>query len=92
MKKVHTEIYYGKTIDVFQHWNEEYFRYYYTAEVDGIPFMAKTDRYIATYRTAKMAAGSAKHSITLNASKADEIKKIEEQIAELQAKLEKLRG
>lgn len=35
MKKIHSEIYLGKTIDVFKEYNDKYFRYDYTVQIDG---------------------------------------------------------
>lgn len=98
MTKVHTQIYYGKTIDVFRVRNEEWRRYDYITEIDGKPLKVKGsfnyEQYPAysAYGTIGRAAGAAKHSLTLHASKDDKIKDIERQIAELQAELKKLRG
>ena len=90
MKKIHSEIYLSKTIDVFKEYNDKYLRYDYTVQIDGANSNFKESRNC--YSTIGRAVMVAKKSIKRNMSKDDEIKRLEDEIAELQAKLESLRN
>ena len=93
MKLVHTEIFLNKTIDVFEEYDRKYYRCIYTAKIDGELLVPRGGGVSdGRYYEIKKAVTSAKLSIRKNLNKADEIAKLEAQIAELQARLEKLRG
>ena len=82
MKIVHTEIYMGKTIEIYSD---------RTATIDGEKFK-DADGRIRAYMNIGTAKMAAKAKIRKNASKADEIKKLEAEIEALQAKLKEMRG
>lgn len=92
MKKVHTEIYAGKRIDIFRKPNPStcVFSDHYTFEIDGNECKFKDSNH--KYKSAGIAIGAAKKYIKLNMSKEDEIKKLESEISELHAKLAKLKA
>jgi hypothetical protein len=96
MKLVKTEIFMCKTIEVFEEYNRKYYRFEYTVKIEGEHLHSvssgKKRETPSVYATESRAIGAAKSSIRKNASKDDEIKRIEAEIAELQARLEMLRG
>lgn len=102
MKKVHTEIYMNRTIEIYEDTGYEYDwtlncdvrRTFFHASIDGEMILTSYGYGLENTRYYKQhfALSGAKTKIRKNASKSDERKEIEKQIAELQAKLEKLRG
>lgn len=88
MKLVHTEIFMGKTIEVF---NNNY-RYFFV-KIDGNVLVPRGGGVSSgEYYDIKKAITSAKISIKKNMSKSDEIANIEKEIKILQAKLAALRN
>ena len=86
MKNVHTEIYFGKTIEVF-------YNGYYSVKIDGETLVPRGGGVTTgNYLDCKKAIGSAKISIRKNMNKANEIANIESEIERLQARLKELRG
>lgn len=87
MKLVHTEIFMGKTIEVFNNNGR-----YYFVKIDGNVLVPRGGGVSSgEYRYIEKAVTSAKISIKKNISKADEIANIEKEIEILQARLAALR-
>lgn len=87
MKTVYyTEIFCGKTIEVYTNGNIGGFR----VDIDGNVFIARGGgvNTRGIYNDIKKATGAAKSSIKKNMTKADKIKMLEEQIAKLKAEVE----
>lgn len=99
MKLVHSEVYMGKTIEVFYEHVRWQFRTSewdngdrYTVKISGERYAPKQKRDgDGTYWELGKAIGAAKLSIKKNATKTDEIARLEAEIARLQAELEVLR-
>jgi hypothetical protein len=89
MKRVHTEIYMGKTIEVF--YNVNYSHYF--VKIDGNILVPRGGGVTSgEYHDMKKAIMSAKVSIRKNTAKTNEVANIEREIAALQARLEALRN
>jgi hypothetical protein len=98
MKVVHSEVYMGKTIEIFYRiakyeertsvWDNGK---RYTVKINGEWFTPKSKNGNEYWELSK-AIGGAKSSIKKNATRADEIARLEEEIATLQAKLDALRN
>lgn len=88
MKLVKTEIFRGKTIEVFK---ADY--RHFSVKIDGETLVPRGGGVSdGKYTDETKAITSAKISIRKNMSKADEIANIESEIARLQARLKELRG
>lgn len=88
MKLVRTEIFLGKTIEVFK---IDY--RYFLVKIDGEVLVPRGGGVSdGKYLDETKAITSAKISIRKNIKKADEIANIESEIARLQARLKELRG
>ena len=96
MKKIHTEIFMGNTIDIFIEYIKKYNCDIYTVKINGAYLHSinsgKKSEEPSTYATKGRAIGGAKSSIKKNMSKNDEIVYIEKEIARLQAKLKELKN
>ena len=92
MKKVHTEIYMGKTIEVFRDCGFFDYRCFFV-KIDGNILVPRGGGVSSgKYIDVQKAVTSAKLSIKKNMNKADEIANIEKEIARLQAILAELKG
>lgn len=85
MKKIHSEIYLGKTIDVFREYNDKYFRYDYTVQIDGKDSNFKESRnsYATIGRATMVAKRSIKRDMSVTKKNANKIT-----VAELKKQLE----
>jgi hypothetical protein len=84
MTKVHSEVYLGKTIEIFKYTRWDFCRNEYGYEIDG----EKQEGYATMSR----ALGAAKSHLKKSMTKNQEIAKIENEIAELQIRLEALKN